>query len=54
MLFRSGGVIASVFGIAQMFQIVAVISLAAWLAVALSSPATRAASGLARRPRSGG
>lgn len=49
-----GGVIASVFGIAQMFQIVAVISLAAWLAVALSSPATRAASGLARRPRSGG
>lgn len=46
-----GGVIASILGIGQMFQVVAVISLAAWLAVALSSPATRAASGLARRPR---
>jgi MFS family permease len=43
-----GGVIASAFGIGAMFQIVAVISLVAWLAVAVSSPATRAASGLAR------
>ena len=46
-----GGAIASVLGIGQMFQVIAVISLAALLAVALSSPATRAASGLARRPR---
>ena len=46
-----GGALASVLGIAQMFQVVAAISLAAWLAVALSSPATRAASGLARRSR---
>ena len=46
-----GGAIANVLGIPQMFQVIAVISLAAWLAVALSSPATRAASGLARRPR---
>jgi len=45
-----GGAIASLTGIGQMFQVIAVISLAAWLAVALSSPATRAASGLARRP----
>jgi MFS family permease len=46
-----GGAIATLTGIGQMFQVIAVISLAAWLAVALSSPATRAASGLARRPR---
>jgi len=46
-----GGALATVFGIGHMFQIVAVASLAAWLAVALSSPATRAASGLGRRPR---
>jgi DHA1 family multidrug resistance protein-like MFS transporter len=46
-----GGAIASVLGIGQMFQVIAVISLAAWLAVALSSPATRAASGLTRRSR---
>ncbi len=46
-----GGALASVLGIAQMFQVVAVISLAGWLAVALSSPATRAASGLAPRSR---
>ena len=46
-----GGAIASALGIAQMFPVIAVISLAAWLAVALSSPATRAESGLARRPR---
>jgi MFS family permease len=45
-----GGAIASILGIAQMFQVVAVISLIAWLGVALSSPATRAASGLGRRP----
>lgn len=44
-----GGALATVFGIGPMFQIVAVASLAAWLAVALSSPATRVASGLARR-----
>jgi hypothetical protein len=37
-----------------MFQVIAVISLAAWLGVALSSPATRAASGFARRPRVAG
>ncbi|HEY8860651.1 MAG TPA: MFS transporter [Candidatus Limnocylindria bacterium] len=46
-----GGAIASLTGIGEMFQVIAVISLAAWLAVALSSPATRAASGLARGPR---
>ena len=46
-----GGAIATAFGIGPMFQIVAVVSLGAWLAVALSSPATRAASGLARRAR---
>jgi predicted MFS family arabinose efflux permease len=45
-----GGAVASVVGIGQMFQVIAVVSLAGWLAVALSSPATRAASGLARRP----
>jgi MFS family permease len=44
-----GGAIASVLGIAQMFQVVAVVSLIAWLGVALSSPATRAASGLGPR-----
>ena len=43
-----GGAIASAFGIGPMFQIVAAVSLVAWLVVALSSPATRAASGLAR------
>jgi MFS family permease len=46
-----GGAVASLTGIGEMFQVIAVISLAAWLAVALSSPATRAASGLARGPR---
>jgi len=45
-----GGGLASVFGIGPMFQIVALVSLVAWLAVAFSSPATRSASGLARRP----
>jgi MFS family permease len=49
-----GGALASVLGIGQMFQVIAVISLAAWLGVALSSPATRAASGFARRPRVAG
>jgi hypothetical protein len=32
-----------------MFQIIAVLSLLAWLAVAVSSPTTRAAAGLAKR-----
>lgn len=44
-----GGVIASAFGVGPMFQIIAVLSLLAWLAVALSSPTTRAAAGLAKR-----
>jgi predicted MFS family arabinose efflux permease len=44
-----GGVIASAFGIGPMFQIIAVLSLLAWLAVAVSSPTTRAAAGLAKR-----
>jgi predicted MFS family arabinose efflux permease len=44
-----GGLIASAFGIAAMFQIIAVLSLLAWLAVAVSSPTTRAAAGLAKR-----
>lgn len=46
-----GGALASVIGIASMFQVIAVVSLLAWFAVALSSPATRAASGLTWRPR---
>jgi predicted MFS family arabinose efflux permease len=44
-----GGVIASVFGIGPMFQIIAALSLLAWLAVAVSSPVTRDAAGLAKR-----
>jgi predicted MFS family arabinose efflux permease len=44
-----GGTIASVFGIGAMFQIMAVLSLLAWLAVAVSSPTTRRAAGLAKR-----
>jgi predicted MFS family arabinose efflux permease len=44
-----GGLIASAVGIGPMFQIVAVLSLLAWLAVALSGPATREASGLTKR-----
>jgi predicted MFS family arabinose efflux permease len=44
-----GGAIASVFGIPAMFQIIAVLSLLGWFAVALSSPTTRAAAGLAKR-----
>jgi predicted MFS family arabinose efflux permease len=44
-----GGVIASAFGIAAMFQIIAVLSLLAWLAVAVSSPVTREAAGLSKR-----
>jgi predicted MFS family arabinose efflux permease len=44
-----GGVIASAFGIGAMFQIIAVLSLLAWLAVAVSSPVTREAAGLAKR-----
>lgn len=46
-----GGVAASAFGIAQMFQVVAVISLIGWFSVALSSSATREAAGLRRAPR---
>jgi predicted MFS family arabinose efflux permease len=46
-----GGAIATAIGIAPMFQVVAAISLVAWLAVAVSSPATRAASGLSRPRR---
>lgn len=41
-----GGAVASLVGIPQMFQIVGVIGLGAWLAVALSSVRTRAAAGL--------
>ena len=41
-----GGAVASVIGIPQMFQAVALMSLAAWLAVALSSARTRTAAGL--------
>lgn len=44
-----GGLIASAFGIGPMFQIIAALSLLAWLAVAVSSPTTRAAAGLAKR-----
>ena len=44
-----GGLIASAFGIGPMFQIIAVLSLLAWLAVAVSSPTTRAAAGLSKR-----
>ncbi len=44
-----GGAIATVFGIPAMFQIIAVLSLLGWLAVAVSSPATREAAGLAKR-----
>jgi predicted MFS family arabinose efflux permease len=44
-----GGAIASAFGIGAMFQIIAVLSLVAWLAVAVSSPTTRRAAGLAKR-----
>jgi predicted MFS family arabinose efflux permease len=44
-----GGVIASTFGIGPMFQIIAALSLIGWLAVAVSSPTTREAAGLAKR-----
>jgi predicted MFS family arabinose efflux permease len=44
-----GGAVASVFGIAHMFQIVAFASLAAWLLVAVSTPQSREAAGLAKR-----
>ena len=43
-----GGLIASAFGIGAMFQIIAVLSLLTWFAVAISSPATREAAGLAK------
>jgi predicted MFS family arabinose efflux permease len=44
-----GGLIASAFGIGPMFQIIAALSLIGWLAVAVSSPTTREAAGLAKR-----
>jgi MFS family permease len=44
-----GGAIASAFGIPAMFQIIAVLSLLGWLAVAVSGPTTRAAAGLTKR-----
>src|SRR5207247_6138550 len=44
-----GGAVASLFGIGQMFQVMAGISLLAWLAVAFSSPTARAAAGLGRQ-----
>ncbi|HZP95396.1 MAG TPA: MFS transporter [Candidatus Limnocylindria bacterium] len=44
-----GGAIATAFGIGPMFQIVAGGSLAAFLIVALATPATRQAAGLAKR-----
>ena len=44
-----GGAVATAFGIPAMFQIIAVLSLLGWFAVALSSPTTRAAAGLAKR-----
>lgn len=43
-----GGAVASVIGIPLMFQAVALLSLAAWLAVALASASTRTAAGLGR------
>lgn len=49
-----GGGLATVFGIGPMFQIVAVVALCAWLAVALSSPGTRREAGLARRSAAAG
>ena len=44
-----GGVIADVVGIPAMFQIMAFVSLLAWLAVAVSNPITRRAAGLTKR-----
>jgi predicted MFS family arabinose efflux permease len=44
-----GGLVASLSGIGAMFQIIAVVSLLAWLAIALSSPTRREAVGLAKR-----
>jgi predicted MFS family arabinose efflux permease len=44
-----GGAVATAFGIAHMFQIVAFASLAAWLLVAVATPASREAAGLAKR-----
>jgi YNFM family putative membrane transporter len=44
-----GGALASAFGIAQMFPIVAALSLGVWLLVALSTPTTRAAAGFGKR-----
>jgi predicted MFS family arabinose efflux permease len=44
-----GGAVAGVVGIPAMFQIVAVTAFVAWLLVALSTPASREASGLGKR-----
>ena len=43
-----GGIVASAIGIPQMFQVVALVGLGVWLAVALSTAQTRAAAGLGR------
>lgn len=45
----AGGAVASVIGIGPMFQVVALAGLVVWLAVALSTPQTREAAGLAKR-----
>lgn len=44
-----GGAVASVVGIPAMFQIIAVTAFVAWLLVAVSTPASREAAGLAKR-----
>jgi MFS family permease len=46
-----GGVVATAIGIGPMFQVVAIASALIWLAVALSTPASRAAAGLSRSGR---
>src|SRR5216684_1300645 len=44
-----GGAVATVVGIPQMFQVVALTSLVAWLLVALATPASRDAAGFSKR-----
>lgn len=44
-----GGAVASAVGIGAMFQIVAAAAFVGWLAVALATPSTRSAAGLAKR-----
>lgn len=44
-----GGVLASAFGIGPMFQIIAALNLAMWLAVAIATPAAREAAGITKR-----